>query len=331
MKKSILYILLSFSVLFSYAQDKAFKVVIDNDFCGDPDGLYALAHLVLTDGCDVRGIIGGHLGEDNGGFLGEGIDAAKESCRKATELLDVMGMSLDYTVVPGAPAPMKDCREPLSSEGSNLIIREAMKCSPDSPLFVLCGGSLTNIASAFLDNRDIQDNIILVWIGGPEYGSSSDIIDGTVKCEYNTGLDIQAAKTIFRISDIPLWQVPKDAYRRCIVSMSELRDLSRANALGKYLYDSVTSLQDDMVKMGSPRRDAYVLGDSPLVLLTALQTYFEPDAASSTYETHYAPSIGKEGQYDHRFEGRPIRVYELLDTRLMFADMFSRIGNFGKD
>jgi len=309
------------------AQEKAFKVIIDNDFCGDPDGLFALAHLVLTEGCDVRGIIGGHLGGKGGGFLPDSADAAKASCAKAKELLDVMNMSLDYKIVPGSPTPMVSYKEPVSSQGSNLIVREALACSPENPLFVLCGGSLTNIASAYLENNAIEDNVILIWIGGPEHDFGSPVGKG-LGTEYNIALDIPAARTVFRLSDMRIWQVPRDAYRQCIFSMAQMKELKKSGKLGAYLYDSVFSLLEDMKKGGAPTRDTYVLGDNPLVLLSALQTYFDPDTASSSYELVPAPGIDKNGGYDLRYEGREIRVYRTLDTRLMFSDMVARIKNF---
>ena len=40
---------------------KKVKVLIDNDFCGDPDGLFALAQQVLSPTTEIVGIVGGHL------------------------------------------------------------------------------------------------------------------------------------------------------------------------------------------------------------------------------------------------------------------------------
>ncbi|MDO4309997.1 MAG: hypothetical protein Q4C43_04645 [Prevotella sp.] len=37
------------------------KVILDNDFAGDPDGLFALAQLVESPSVDIRAIIGSHL------------------------------------------------------------------------------------------------------------------------------------------------------------------------------------------------------------------------------------------------------------------------------
>src|SRR5215471_5665883 len=37
------------------------RVIIDNDFGGDPDGLFALVHHLLSPSVEIRGIIGSHL------------------------------------------------------------------------------------------------------------------------------------------------------------------------------------------------------------------------------------------------------------------------------
>ena len=54
------------------------KVIIDNDFCGDPDGLFQLTHQLLCKSCDIRAIVGGHLAS-NAGFTSR-TDQATESC-----------------------------------------------------------------------------------------------------------------------------------------------------------------------------------------------------------------------------------------------------------
>ena len=45
---------------------KRYSVIIDNDFCGDPDGLFQLVHHVLSSSCDIKGIIGAHLNAGRG-------------------------------------------------------------------------------------------------------------------------------------------------------------------------------------------------------------------------------------------------------------------------
>jgi purine nucleosidase len=40
------------------------RVISDNDYAGDPDGLFQLAHHVLSPSVDVRAVIGSHLAVD---------------------------------------------------------------------------------------------------------------------------------------------------------------------------------------------------------------------------------------------------------------------------
>ena len=37
------------------------RVITDNDYSGDPDGLVQLAHLLLSPSVDVRAVLGSHL------------------------------------------------------------------------------------------------------------------------------------------------------------------------------------------------------------------------------------------------------------------------------
>ena len=42
------------------------RVIVDNDFGGDPDGLFQLAHILLSPSVDVRAIIGSYLNAADG-------------------------------------------------------------------------------------------------------------------------------------------------------------------------------------------------------------------------------------------------------------------------
>ena len=71
--------------------------------------------------------------------------------------------------------------------------------------------------------------------------------------------------------------------------------------------------------------EVYILGDSPLVLLTALQSSFEADPSSSDYVITMAPMINTQGDYEFNHDGRNIRVYTHLDIPLMFNDFFAKL------
>lgn len=300
-------------------QDRRTKVIVDNDLCGDADGLFALAHQLLCKSINVRGIIGAHL-SPRGGFT-NATNTAQASVERAEEVLECLGMTGQVKVVAGATEKMEDPTQPKESEGARLIIEEALQCTPERPLYVLMGGPLTDVASALLINPAIAKNIIVVWIGGQEYefghqkpwGGISDV-------EYNLNLSIAAAQMIFNKSDVRLWQIPRDVYRRCLYGFDEIElKIKPYGRLGAYLYESLGGMKRFATK------EEYVLGDSPLVLMSSLQTFFEPDTASSDFVEVAAPYITDEGLYDFTRAGRKIRVYTNLDTALMFRDMETKV------
>jgi hypothetical protein len=43
-----------------------------------------------------------------------------------------------------------------------------------------------------------------------------------------------------------------------------------------------------------------------------------------------APTIAEDGSYRYNHNGRSIRVYDRIDTRLMFADMEAKLALFAK-
>ena len=308
---------------------KRYSVIIDNDFCGDPDGLFQLVHHVLSTSCDIKGIIGAH----HNGFSFfrdlQGKDDAEKSVNKVNEALELMGLKEQLKVVPGAAEKMTDPKQPIVSEGARLIVEEALKATPEKPLYVCVGGPLTDIASAWLMNPEIGKNIILIWIGGQEYKETGAIVPpGYSMPEYNLNLSIAAAQVVFNKSDMRIWQIPRDVYRQCMYSMTELEVKVRPfGKLGAYLYDSLANLMKQFGARGS-MGETYILGDSPLVLMTALQSGFETDPASSHYQYVTIPTIADDGSYRYNHGGRQIRVYDRIDTRLMFADMEAKLQLF---
>ncbi len=310
------------------AQTKRIKVLIDNDFCGDPDGLFQLAHQALMPSTDIVGIIGGHLSA-GGGFT-QRTDQSAESVEKAEELLAVLGMKGKIKVVQGAHEAMTSQDIPVDSEGARLIISEARKCSPEKPLYVCVGGALTNIASALLLDPSISDNIILVWIGGQEYSFGAVPPPGYTPVEYNLNLSIAAGQAVFNKSDVRIWQVPRDAYRQCLYSTAELHTkIQPYGEIGALLSGAIDSLMERMSRFMS-LGDVYILGDSPLVLLTSLQSCYEPDPSSSRWIPTPCPLIDDNGAYQPNPTGRVIRVYTQIDTRLMFADLEARLAENSK-
>jgi len=302
---------------------KRMRVIVDNDFSGDTDGLFQLTHLLLSHSVETRGIIGSHLSVKD--FIDPSERQAENAAKKAKEVLTLLNLQDSIPVVAGSNVAMPNDATPVKSEAVNFIIKEALRTDTELPLYIICGAGLTEVASALLINPSIANKFTLIWIGGPEYPGIALPPPNAPKIEYNLNIDMAAARVIFNKSSVALWQVPRDAYRQAIISHSQLMlNIQLKGEIGNYLYQQLVQL---MKKMGSVG-ETYILGDSPLVLLTALQTYFEPDPASSNYQQKPAPIINQQGQYEENPNGRPIRVYFKLDVALMFSDFFGKLELF---
>jgi inosine-uridine nucleoside N-ribohydrolase len=301
------------------------RVILDNDYAGDPDGLFQMAHHLLSPTTQVRAIVGSHL-HANEAFL-PNVNQATASAAKARELLSVMGLADRHAVIAGAEGALKSDRPPASA-ASDAIIAEVLRADESLPLFYCAGAGLTDLATAWLREPRIARHLTLVWIGGPEYPGVWYPPPKKEPSEYNLTIDIKAVQTIFGKSDIDIWQVPRSTYRQMMVSYEELLDKVRpSGALGDYLVSQIERVMEAVQKapgMGN-LGEVYILGDSPLVTLTALMSPWTPDPSSSLYVTRPCPNISDQGEYVARPDGRPIRVYTQIDTRLTFEDLYAKL------
>jgi purine nucleosidase len=141
------------------------RVIVDNDFAGDPDDLFQLAHHVLCPSVEIPFVIGSHLRA--GDPFHPGGDQAATAVRIAEDLLQRLGA--DIPVVQGSEVALPDPRTALPSAASAAIIAEAMREDTDLPLYIALGGGLTDLASAWLTEPRIASRLTAVWVGGPEH------------------------------------------------------------------------------------------------------------------------------------------------------------------
>lgn len=303
------------------------RVMVDNDFGGDPDGLFQLVHQILSPSVEIRGIIGSHL--KPGDFFDPSSKTADNACNEVKKLLAIMNLTNKFPIYEGSNIGLSDAATPQISVAAKAIVKEAMREDTNLPLYIVCGAGLTDIASAFLMEPKIAQHLTLIWIGGPEYADIALPPPGYTNLEYNLGIDIKAAQTIFNKSDIRLWQVPRSSYRQALLSYAQLMVIIKPlGKVGEYLSSKIESVRKTTEKYHLNIGETYILGDSPLVLLTALQSSFEADPSSSKYVLKTAPHISDAGLYEINTAARNIRVYTDLDTRLMFDDLFLKLALF---
>ena len=300
------------------------RVISDNDYSGDPDGLVQLAQHLLSPSVDVRLVIGSHL------RVGDSFDPSGKSAEmaaiSAAKIAEWCGRS-GVCVIAGTNDALLDRTTPIASDAAKAIVAEAMRDDTDLPLFVTCGAGLTEIASAWLLEPRIAQRLTLIWIGGHEHEGLAEPPPGGTDMEYNLGIDPVAGQVVFNDSDLRIWQVPRDMYRTVIASQAELLLRMRPHGeLGRHLFDALAGVVEMVsTKFGIRMGETYVLGDSPLVLLTALWTAFEPGPASSFHVTIRCPNIADSGLYEPNPNGRPLRVYTQLDNRALLEDLYAKL------
>jgi inosine-uridine nucleoside N-ribohydrolase len=297
------------------------RVISDNDYSGDPDGLVQLAHHLLCDSIDVRCVVGSFESPFHA-VSSESTDAAVVAAARVAEL----AARTDVSVVTGATEPLESRTEPKASAASAAIVAEAMREDTSLPLFVVCGGGLTNIASAWLSEPRIAERLTVIWIGGPEHEGLAEPPANSPAIEYNTSIDLVAAQVVFNDSTLEVWQVPRDAYRQVLASRSELLTRMRPHGpLGEHLFRSLGDTARTVSAFGVQLGETYVLGDSPLVLLTALWSSFDPAPASCRWVDMPRPHITDNGNYAANPDGPHLRVFAHIDTRLLLEDLYAKL------
>jgi inosine-uridine nucleoside N-ribohydrolase len=295
------------------------RVITDNDYAGDPDGLVQLAHLVLSPSADVRAVISSHLRKDVPWPVPELPSA--EGAKFASEVVRLCAAGYEIPVFAGAEEGMRSASEPTSSAAVDFIINEAMNGDQSLPLYVVCGGSLTSIASAYLKEPRIAERLTLVWIGGRGYDSAPEN-----EPEFNLSADISAAQVVFNQSNLRLWQVPESAYATTLVSQAEvIKRMAQRGELGAYIWTKYEEVHEFVKTIGLNLGESLVFGDSPLVLLTVLQNVLKNEPTSSNSVVLPIKVVNEEGFYVGENPTRTAKVFTSIDTRLMVEDFFIKL------
>ncbi|SDE76368.1 Inosine-uridine nucleoside N-ribohydrolase [Massilia sp. PDC64] len=273
------------------AQRPLARVIVDNDFAGDPDGLVALAHQLLAPTTRTVLVTTSALDAKLAGLAGlDPTSTATAGARLAREMLRRFFPSARPPVVAG---------DGMDGAAARAIVAEALRDDP-LPLVLACGGPLANVAAALRLRPDIAGRMSLVWIGG--------LADGGA--EYNLSTDIAAARTVFEDSRLPVLQIPAEEYRRFQVAVAELETTFRTiSPLAAWLVDRYRRLPPFVRLAGT-----LTFGDSPLVTATAF------DPAATPFAVRPVRRILDDGSHGDVIPGRDVRVAHGLDPRLNLAD-----------
>jgi inosine-uridine nucleoside N-ribohydrolase len=289
---------------FDVPEQKKVRVIIDTDCKNEADDQFALVHALLTPKFKIAGVIGSHFGTS------KCLDSMQQSYDEVIKVIDLMDLSGKVPVFHGAERAIPDEKTPAPSEGSELIIREALKDDP-LPLYVLLWGPVTDLASALLQRPEIAKKVNVLWLGGGPYPQGG--------WEYNLSNDIDGANVMMK-SDVPVQMIVEQGFRRVNISLAELEyKVSKRGKIGAYLFQQLIDYNDGHADWaGWPYGESWNLGDTPTIGLMLNPHDF-------SCEWHPAPLFTKDMYYISAPQNRSIRIYKDIDARYTLEDFFAKL------
>lgn len=210
MKKLITLIFL-FLVIFSSSQEKR-KVIIDADTGNEVDDLYAIVRGVLEPSWDVLALNGtqwqvSHWAVEN---------SMEESHRLNMMLLAYLDIK-NIKLCRGSAERLFDWgNKERHSEAAYEIIKQAHLLPNGEKLSVITLGALTNVASAVLIDPEIEEKIVVYWLG-----SSFDFDKKKSKrIDFNAVMDVQATDMMLS-SNVEMHIIPVNIAAKIKYSFEE--------------------------------------------------------------------------------------------------------------
>ena len=202
-------------------------VVLDTDAYNEVDDQFAIAYmLAYPDRLSVQAIYAApfHNGRSSGPK-----DGMEKSHAEILRLLAMIKGADGMKVLKGSERYLPDEATPVPSPAASHLVEAAMGHSPESPLYVVAIGAITNVASAILMEPRIAERVVVVWLGG-------NALHWPDAREFNMHQDIAAARVVFGCG-APLVQLPCGGVVSAFtISEAELSKwLLGRNAISDYL------------------------------------------------------------------------------------------------
>lgn len=296
---------------FDVPETKKVRLIIDTDCKNEADDQFALVQALMTPKFKIAVVIGAHFGTE------KCLDSMEQSVLEVKKVIELMNLTGKVPVFKGAERALPDKKTPAPSEGSALIIREAMKDDP-LPLYVLLWGPVTDLASALLEKPEISKRLNAVWLGGGPYPQGGR--------EYNLSNDINAANIMMN-SDVPVQMIVEQGFRRVNMSLAELEyKVSRRGKIGHYLFQQLVDYNMAHADWPEwPYGESWNLGDTPTIGLMLNPHDF-------SREWIPAPLFTKDMYYIPCPQNRAIRIYKNIDARYTLEDFFAKLSlNYPED
>lgn len=288
-------------------------VVLDTDTYNEVDDQFALSYLLASgDKLRLKALYAAPFFNDNSTGPEDGME---KSYQEILRLLDLARSPFPRErVLRGSREYLPGEETPVLSPAAQDLARLAMDYAPESPLYVVAIGALTNVASALLLNPEIRDRIVVVWLGGHAWHWPHNR-------EFNAWQDVAADRVVFGCG-CGVVQLP------CQGVVSSFRTTGpelRAHLGGKSpLCDYLVSLVEDSEKAAG----SGPCWSRPIWDVTAVAWLLGP----AFVEDRLAPS--PIFQYDDRYSfdpsRHPVRYAWEIHRDALFEDLFRKLASLGK-
>lgn len=264
-------------------------------------------HHLLSPIIDVKGIVATHFEQKN--LYQDG--SMEKSYQEVVKLLELAEIE-DVPALRGSEMPVKDNVDGVSSEGVRFIIEEARKLN-ENKLYIAMMGAMTDIAEALKIAPDIAKNIVVIWNGGGPYPKG--------RPEFNVMQDPDAVRIVLE-SDAEVWQIPQNVYSAFEVTIAELsRRVRPCGKIGAYLYEQL--LEENSIAFNTEfllrTGENWILGDNSTIAVFLMNRFRD------NWELRKAPIVKEDLTYADNPNGKMIRVYKMLDVRMVIEDLFSKL------
>lgn len=149
------------------------SVLLTTDCGAEMDDQWALAHLALSPGVRLTGVVTTHAPS-----LAH--PAARTAARSANDVIDLLSLAARPPVVEGASTSLAD-RRPRPGRGAEFILECARNHTTLDPLVVLVLGAATDVATALLTDVSLGERIEIIamafdgWpAGGDQFNVRND-------------------------------------------------------------------------------------------------------------------------------------------------------------
>lgn len=207
------------------------RMILDTDTYNEVDDQFALAYAFLSkERIELEAVYAAPFHNNRSEGPADGME---KSYQEIHRLLKMLGKSPEGFAFRGSDRYLADVTQPIRSEAALDLVKKALACSSENPLYVVPVGCITNIASALLIEPEIIRNIVVVWLGGND-------LNWPHQKEFNLKQDVLAAQVVFN-SGVPFVVMPcRPVVSHFHTTIPELSYyLKGKNKLSDYLYNIV--------------------------------------------------------------------------------------------